>query len=76
MHTIEALSQLNNFTDTPDEKDVTPLNILQHFTPNHIEHSHSHLVENLYAHKTDIRHNASQKKTWQTTQTKATNSNQ
>ena len=29
-----------------------PLNFLQHFTPNHIEHSYSHLVESLYAHKT------------------------
>ena len=36
MHTSDALSQLHNFTDTP----------------NHIEHSYSHLVENLYAHKT------------------------
>ena len=38
MHTSDALSQLHNFTDTPDEKDVIPLNFLQHFTPNHIEH--------------------------------------
>ena len=52
MHTIDALSRLHNFTDTPDEKDVIPLNFLQHFTPNHIEHSYSHLVENLYTHKT------------------------
>ena len=52
MHTSDALSRLHNFTDTPDEKDVIPLNILQHFAPNHIEHSYSHLVENLYAHKT------------------------
>ena len=28
------------------------MNFLQHFTPNHIEQSCSHLVENLYAHKT------------------------
>ena len=48
----DALSQLHSFTDTPDEKDVIPLNFLQHFTPNYIEHSYSHLVENLYAHKT------------------------
>ena len=46
------MSQLHNFTDTPDEKDIIPLNFLQHFTPNYIEHSHSHLVENFYAHKT------------------------
>ena len=52
MHTSDALSQLHNFTDTPDEKDIIPLNFLQHFTPNHIEHSYSHLVENLYTHKT------------------------
>ena len=52
MHTSDTLSQLHNFTDTPDEKDIIPLNFLQHFTPNHIEHSYSHLVENLYAHKT------------------------
>ena len=51
MHTSDALSQLHNFTDTPDQKDVIPLNFLQHFTPNYIEHSYSHLVENLYAHK-------------------------
>ena len=25
---------------------------MQHFTPNYIEHSYSHLVENRYAHKT------------------------
>ena len=25
---------------------------MQHYTPNYIEHSYSHLVENLYAHKT------------------------
>ena len=52
MHTRDALSRLHNFTDTPDDKDVIPLNFLQHFTPNYIEHSYSHLMENLYAHKT------------------------
>ena len=52
MHTSGALSRLHNFTDTPDQKDIIPLNFLQHFTPNYIEHSYSHLVENLYAHKT------------------------
>ena len=52
MHTSDTLSRLHNFTDTPDEKDVIPLNFLQHFTPNYIEHSYSNLVENLYAHKT------------------------
>ena len=48
MHTSDALSRLHHFTDTPDQKDVIPLN----FTPHYIEHSYSHLVENLYAHKT------------------------
>ena len=52
MHTSDALSRLHNFTDTPDQKDVIPLNFIQHFTPYYIEHSYSHLVENLYAHKT------------------------
>ena len=52
MHTSDALSQLHNFTDTPDHKDIIPLNFLQYFTPNYLEHSYSHLVENLYAHKT------------------------
>ena len=52
MHTSDVLSRLHNFTDTPDQKDVIPLNFVQHFTPHYIEHSYSHLVENLYAHKT------------------------
>ena len=33
MHTSNTLSRLHNFTDTPDQKDVIPLNFLQHFTP-------------------------------------------
>ena len=37
---------------TPDNKDLIPLNFLQHITPNYIEHSYSHFVENLYTHKT------------------------
>ena len=53
MHTSDALSRLHNFTDTPDQKDIIPLDFLQHFTPNYIEHSYSHLVENLCAHKTN-----------------------
>ena len=52
MHTSDALSQVHNFTDTPDDKDMIPLNFLQHITPNYIEHSYSHFVENLYIHKT------------------------
>ena len=53
MHTRDALIRLHNFTDTPDNKDVIPLNFLQHITPNYIEHSYSHFVENLYIHKTE-----------------------
>ena len=52
MHISNALSRLHNLMDTLDQKDVIPLNFLQHFTPDYIEHSYSHLVENLYAHKT------------------------
>ena len=48
MGTSDALSRLQNITDTPGNKDVIPLNFLQHFTPNYIEHAYSHLVENLY----------------------------
>ena len=52
MHTSDALSRLHNLTDTPENKDVIPLNFLQHFTPNYIEHAYLHWVENLHAHKT------------------------
>ena len=52
MHTSDALIRLQNIADTPDNKDIIPLNFLQHFTPNYIEHAYSHLVENLYVHKT------------------------
>ena len=52
MHTSDALSRLQNIADTPHNKDVIPLNFLQHLTPNYIEHVHSHLVENHYFHKT------------------------
>ena len=51
MHTSDALSRLQNITDTPDNKDVIQFNFLQHFTSNYIEHAYSHLVENLYVHK-------------------------
>ena len=46
MHTSDVLSRLQNITDTPENKDVIPLNFLQHFTPNYIEHAYSHLFEN------------------------------
>ena len=52
MHTSDALSRLQNIADTPDNKDIIPLNFLQHLTPNYIKHAYSHLVENLYIHKT------------------------
>ena len=51
MHTSNTLSHLHNLTDTPDNKDVIPLNFLQHFTPNYIEHAYSCWVEHLYTHK-------------------------
>ena len=52
VHTSDALSRLQNIADTPDNKDVIPLNFLQHLAPNYIEHTYSHLVGNLYIHKT------------------------
>ena len=52
MHTSDALNRLQNIADRPDNKDIIPLNFLQQFTPNYIEHAYSHLVENLYIHKT------------------------
>ena len=52
MHTSNTLSRLHNLTDTPDSKEVIPLNFLQHLTPNYIEHSYSHWTDNLYVHKT------------------------
>ena len=41
---MHALSRLQNITDTPDNKDVIPLNFLQHLAPNYIEHTYSHLA--------------------------------
>ena len=52
MHTSDTLSRLQNIADMPDNKDVIPLNFLQHLTPNYIEHTYSHLVENFYVHNT------------------------
>ena len=52
MHTSDTSSRIHNLTDTLDNKDVIPLNFLQHHTPNYIEHSYSHRIDNLYVHKT------------------------
>ena len=52
MYTSDALSRLHNLTDTPNNKDVIPLNFVQHFTPHYIEHTYLHWVENFYVHKT------------------------
>ena len=52
MHMCDALSRLHNWIDTPNSKDVIPLNFLQHLTPNYIKHSYSHRTDNLYVHKT------------------------
>ena len=54
MHTNDALSRFQNIAGTPDNNDVIPLNFLQHFAPNYIEHTYSHLVENLYVHNTKL----------------------
>ena len=54
MHTSDALSRLQNIADTPENKDVIPLNFLQHLTPNYIEHTYSHLVENFYVYNTKL----------------------
>ena len=51
MHMSDALSRLQNITDTPDNRDVIPLIFLQHFTPDYIEHAYSHLVD---VHKTKL----------------------
>ena len=52
MHTSDALSRLQNIADTPDNKDIIPLNFSQNLTPYYIKHAYSHLLENLYVHKT------------------------
>ena len=51
MHTSDSLSRLHNLCDTPDNKDVFPLNFLQQFTPNYIKHAYLHWIENLCVHK-------------------------
>ena len=52
MYISDTLSRLQNIADTPDNKDVIPLNFLEHLEPNYIEHTYSHLIENFYVHKT------------------------
>ena len=52
MHTSDTLSRLQNIADMPDNKDIIPLNFLQHLAPNYIEHAYPHLVENFYVHNT------------------------
>ena len=64
MHTSDALSRLQNIADTPDNKDVIPLHFLQHLTPNYIEHTYSHLVENFYVHKTKSIDTTQVKRKW------------
>ena len=53
MHTSDALSRLHNFTDTPDQKDVIPLNFLQHLTPHYTEHLYSLSQKSLCAQDKD-----------------------
>ena len=52
MHTSDTLSRLHNLTDTPNSKDIIPLNFLPHLTPNYIEHSYLHWTDILHVHKT------------------------
>ena len=52
MHTSDALCRLQTIADTPNDKDVIPLNFLQHLATNYIEHTYSQLIENFYVHKT------------------------
>ena len=40
MHTSDTLSTLQNIADTPDNKDIIPLNFLQHLAPNYIKHTY------------------------------------
>ena len=54
MYTSDTLSRLQNIADIADNKDIIPLHFLQYFTPNYIEYAYSHLVENLYVHKTKL----------------------
>ena len=51
MHNSDTLSRLHNLTDTPDNKDIIPLNFLQHLTPNYIKHSYVDSIPT-YVHKT------------------------
>ena len=64
MHTSNALGRLQNIADTPDNKDVIPLNVLQHIAPNYIDTWYSHLVENFYIHKTKSIETTQVKRKW------------
>ena len=48
-HTSNALSRLQNITDTPKNKDVIPLIFCSNLHPTILS---MHLVENFYVHKT------------------------
>ena len=52
MHTSDPFSRLHNVTDTPDSKDIIPLNFLQHLTPNYVKHSYLRWTDNVYVHQT------------------------
>ena len=52
MYTSAALSRLHNLTDSPNNKDIMPLNFLQHILPNYIKHSYVQNADTLYVHKT------------------------
>ena len=54
MHKSDALSRFQNIADMSDNKDAISLNLVQHFTPNYVEHAYSYLAENLYVHKTKL----------------------
>ena len=65
MHTSDALSRLHSFTDTPDQKDVIPLNFSTTlYTTLHRTFIFTLSRKSLCAQDKNIRHNSSQMKTW------------
>ena len=65
MQTSDALSQLHNFTDSPDEKDIIPFKFLATLhTKLYRTFIFSFSGKSLCTQDKDIRHNASQKKMW------------